>query len=319
MITVTLKDRNLFLDSYLYAGETLYVFLRIVMSMGIKISKVAAVIALFLISSFSNAQTMSVGFKLNPSLGLIRSAGFKQAASAMESNSNGSIQQYEVRARAGFQFGIGGFFQYEIKERLAVFTDPSFNYSRSKYTQNFNAQNTYNNNQEVQHTIRSTAQIKYFYINIPIMVKYEILPYQKVFVSGGASLNINMKPKITSEEDSITNYIQAGEIYSTSIKKVSSNATLDKFSSMAVNLNVGIGKSFLVGRYYNLDLELRYQFPLTSTAMYTNDPTFASETLLNNAFSQTGKEDIEATSGKSLNRFRSSVISLSIRYILWAK
>lgn len=292
--------------------------LRNVMGMSIKISRIAIGIALFLIPFFSSAQTMVAGFKLNPSLGFIRSAGLKQAANAAESNSGGAIQEYDVRSKAGFQFGVGGFFQYEINERFAVLTDPSFNYFRAKLTQNYIAQGT-SDGQDVQHSIRSSALIKYFYVNIPIMVKYELLPYQKVFVSGGASLNINMKPKIIGDEDSVTNYIQDGEIYSTSVKNISADATLDKFSPIAVNLNVGIGKSFLMGRYYNLDIELRYQFPLTSTAMYTTDSNFQSHAVLNNVFTQSGKEAVEASSGKNLNHFRASVISLSIRYILWSK
>ncbi|MBX9697755.1 MAG: PorT family protein [Alphaproteobacteria bacterium] len=256
---------------------------------------------------------------MNPSLGFIRSSGFKKASQAIESKSNGSIQEYDVRAKAGFQFGVGGFFQYEVNERFTVLTDPSFNYFRSKITQNYIAQVYTSNNQEVQNSIRSVAQIKYFYLNIPIMVKYEVLPYQKVFVSGGASVNINMSPKVYADEDSVTNFIQQGEIYATSVKKISSQATLNNFSPVSVNLNLGVGKSFLMGRYYNLDIELRYQFPLTSTAMYTTDETYASETVLNSVFSQTGKENVEDSSGKSLNRFRSSVLSLSIRYILWSK
>ncbi len=307
--------------SYLCFGVTLCVFLRNVMGMSIKISKVAIAIALFFLSLSLSAQTVSVGFKLNPSLGFIRSSGLKQAAAEVQSQANGSIQEYDVRSKAGFQFGVGGFFQYEINERFTVLTDPSFNYFRSKFTQNYIGQSVSNGDygQKVQHSIRSTAQVKYFYVNVPIMVKYEILPYQKVFVSGGASVNINFSPKIYSDEDSVTNFIQDEEIYATSIKKISSQANLDKFSPIAVNLNVGLGKSFLMGRYYNLDIELRYQFPLTGTAMYTTDPEYTSTTVLNNVFSQGGKEDMEAISGKNLNRFRSGILSLSIRYILWSK
>jgi hypothetical protein len=305
--------------SYLCFDATLSLFLRNLMGMSIKISKVATVLALFFIPVCLSAQTKSLGFKLNPSLGFIRSSGFKKASRAIESNSNGSIQEYDVRAKAGFQFGVGGFFQYEVNERFTVLTDPSFNYFRSKITQNYIAQTYSVNNQEVQHSIRSTAQIKYFYVNIPIMVKYEVLPYQKVFVSGGASVNINMSPKVYADEDSVTNFIQQGEIYATTVKKISSQATLNKFSPVSFNLNLGVGKSFLMGRYYNLDIELRYQFPLTGTAIYTTDQAYASETVLNNVFSQAGKEELESSSGKSLNRFRSSVLSLSIRYILWSK
>lgn len=298
---------------------TLCLYLRIVRGMSIKISRVAIGIALFLVPLFSNAQTKSAGFKLNPGFGFIRSSGLKQAAAAIKSNSNGSILEYDVRSKAGFQFGIGGFFQYEINERFAVLTDPSFNYFRSKITQNHIAQENTTNGTGSQQTVRSTAQIKYFYINVPIMVKYEVLPYQKVFVSGGVSVNINMKPKIHSDEDSVTNYIQNDEIYKTDVKNINTNATLDKFSPIGLNLTAGIGKSFLLGKYYNLDLELRYQFPLMSTAMYTTDPNFQSTTALNNVFSESGKASVEATSGKTLNKFRASVISLSIRYILWSK
>lgn len=305
--------------SYLCFGETLCVFLRNTMSMSIKISKVAIAIALFFLPLSLSAQTVSVGFKLNPSLGFIRSSGLKQAAAEVQSLANGSIQEYDVRSKAGFQFGVGGFFQYEMNERFAILTDPSINYFRSKLTQNYIGQSAASSGQDVQHSIRSTAQIKYFYANIPIMVKYELLPYQRVFVSGGASVNINFSPKIYSDEDSVTNFIQDGEIYATSVKKISSQATLDKFSPIAVNLNVGLGKSFLMGKYYNLDIELRYQFPLTGTAMYTTDVDYTSKTVLNHVFSQSGKEDMEAISGKNLNRFRSGVLSLSIRYILWSK
>ena len=288
------------------------------MIMRIKIGGSIVLLTLFLSPLFLKAQTKSFGFKLNPSIGFMRSSHLKKAANEIESNYSG-IKEYDVRARAGFQFGVGAFFQYEINEKFTLLTDPSFNYFRSTFTQNLVGENFVSGGQEQQVTVRSTAKIKYFYANIPIMVKYEILPYQRVFFSGGLALNINTGAKIVADEDSVINVIVDNEISETRVKNSSSQARIDKFSPVSVNLNVGIGKSFLMGRYYNLDIELRYQFPLTSTSFYTTDQQYQAETGINNIFSQAGKENIEASSGKSINNFRASVISLSIRYVLWSK
>jgi len=298
--------------------ETLWLFLRKKMIMRIKIGRLALFLTLFLSSLFLKAQTKSVGLKLNPGLGFMRSSHLKQAAHEIQSNYPG-IDKYDIRSKAGFQFGLGGFFQYEINEKITLLTDPSFNYFRSTFTQNYVGQEQVSNGQDQQVTVRSTAKLNYFYANIPIMVKYEILPYQRVFFSGGFSVNINGKAKVVADEDSVTNVYSGGEIDHTTVKNISSKAKIDKFSPVSVNLNVGIGKSFLMGRYYNLDIELRYQFPLTSSSFYTTDQQYQSTTALNNVFGQSGKQAVEASSGKALNNFRSSVISLAIRYVLWSK
>jgi hypothetical protein len=288
------------------------------MSMRIKIGGSVLFVILFLSSLFLQAQTKSVGFKLNPSLGFMRSSHLKQASNKIESNYSG-IKEYDIRSKAGFQFGIGAFFQYEINEKFTVFTDPTFNYFRSTFTQNFVGENFISGGQEQQITVRSKAKIKYFYANIPIMVKYEVLPYQRVFVSGGFALNINTGANIVADEDSVINVIVNGEIDQTTVRNSSSKASIDKFSPVSVNLNLGVGKSFLMGRYYNLDIELRYQFPLTSSAFYTTDQQYQTQAGINDLFGQTGKAGIEAASGKTLNNFRSSVVSLAIRYVLWSK
>ncbi|HSZ72383.1 MAG TPA: outer membrane beta-barrel protein [Cytophagaceae bacterium] len=287
--------------------------------MRIKIGGLVLFLTFFLSSLLLNAQTKSFGLKLNPGLGFMRSPHLKQAAHALQSNHPG-IEKYDIRSKAGFQFGIGGFFQYEINEKFTLLTDPSFNYFRSTFTQNYISDTYSSGGEDQQTTIRSTAKVHYLYANIPIMIKYELLSYQRVFVSGGFSLNINSKAKIIADEDSVTNAIASdGNIDYTTIRNISSKATADKFSPLSVNLNFGIGKSFLMGRYYNLDIELRYQFPLTSSNFYTTDQQYQSSTALNGVFGQSGKESLEAASGKTINHFRSSVISLAIRYVLWSK
>jgi hypothetical protein len=307
-------------NRFLYLGlETLWLFLRKQMIMRIKIGGPALFLVFFLLPLLLHAQTMSFGLKLNPALGFMRSSHLKQAAHDIQSNYSG-IQKYDIRSKAGFQFGLGAFFQYELNEKITLLTDPSFNYFRSTFTQNVVSDTYVSNSQSAQTTIRSTAKVAYFYANIPIMVKYEILPYQRVFLSGGFSVNINAKPKIVADEDSVTNVLDVnGNIDQTTIRNLSSKAKADKFSPVAVALNLGIGKSFLMGRYYNLDIELRYQFPLTSSSMYTTDQQYQSQTALNGVFGQAGKQQMESSSGKSLNNFRSSVISLAIRYIIWSK
>ncbi len=288
------------------------------MIMRIKIGGSVLLLTLFLSPLFLKAQTKSFGFKLNPSLGFMRSSHLKKAASEIESNYSG-IKEYDVRARPAFQMGVGVFFQYEINEKFTLLTDPSFNYFRSTFTQNLVGENFVSGGEEQQVTVRSTAKVKYFYANIPIMLKYEVLPYQRVFLSGGFSVNINTGARIVADEDSVVNVIVDDEITETRVKNSSSQARIDKFSPVSVNLNLGIGKSFLMGRYYNLDIELRYQFPLTASSFYTTDQQYQTEVGINNIFSQAGKENMEASSGKSLNNFRSSVISLAIRYVLWSK
>ncbi len=288
------------------------------MSMRIKIGGSVLFVILFLSPLFLQAQTKSFGFKLNPSIGFMRSSHLKQASHEIESNYSG-IKEYDIRSKAGFQFGIGAFYQYEINEKFTVFTDPTFNYFRSTFTQNLVGEKFVSGGEEQQLTVRSTAKVKYFYANIPIMVKYELLPYQRVFISGGLALNINTGAKIVADEDSVTNVIVNGEIDQTRVRNHSSQAKINKFSPVSVNLNLGIGKSFLMGRYYNLDIELRYQFPLTGSSFYTTDQQYQAQAGINGIFSQDGKENLETFSGKSINNFKSSVISLAIRYILWSK
>ena len=288
------------------------------MIMRIKIGGLVVLFTLFLSPLFLQAQTKSFGLKLNPSIGFMRSSHLKQASSEIQSNDSG-IKEYGIRSKAGFQFGIGAFYQYEVNEKFTVFTDPSFNYFRSTFTQNLVGENFMSGGEEQQVTVRSTAKVKYFYANVPIMVKYEILPYQRVFLTGGFAVNINTGAKIVADEDSVINVIIDNEIDQTRVRNNSSKASIDKFSPVSVNLNLGVGKSFLMGRYYNLDIELRYQFPLTSSGFYTTDQQYQAQAGVNSVFSQGGKENIEAASGKSLNNFRSSVISLAIRYIVWSK
>lgn len=267
---------------------------------------------IFFICSYSVYAQLGLGVGVRSGLNFLRSSDYNQAVESMQRNNN--VQQYEIRSQAGYGMGFNAVVQYRLAHQWQVVAYPgiymfkALNSSIYKYS---NASNT------EQYRLESLAKLSNTQFILPISAKYYVVPDRNFFLSAGLQFSIGTKMKLRSEEDSVRNTISGNVITNTATFNQSHTLKLNHYKPFQTHLIVGAGMSILTGYYHNLDIELNYLLPITSSYYYTDDATFTKEALLNKVYTANGKSVIENATGKSITNFRAHTITLTFRYILY--
>jgi hypothetical protein len=268
---------------------------------------------LFILFIHQNIQAqLGLGVGVRTGLNFLRSSDFNQAVADIASQNQ--AQTYEVRSQAGFGMGFNAVIQYRLAHQWQVVAYPgiymfkALNSSIYKYN---NATNT------EQYRLESLAKLSNTQFILPISAKYYVIPDRNFFVAAGVQLSIGTKMKLRSEEDSVRNTIVGNVITSTTSYNQSHTVKLNQYKPFQAHLILGAGMSVLTGYYHNLDIELNYLLPITTSYYYTDDATFGNEAQLNKVYSEKGKSSIENATGNSITDFRAHTITLTFRYILY--
>ncbi|HSY61988.1 MAG TPA: porin family protein [Cytophaga sp.] len=267
----------------------------------------------------SNAQ-ISFGLGSTMGIGYLRSSQLKQGGQAIE-NQNSSIQNLDFKVRASAQIGFQAVFQYRLTHQLCVLATPGFNLFRSTYNNIYitNDQTGPTSFDYTTHKVLSTAKFKSTQLILPIIAKYYIIPDKNYFATAGLRFAYNTNMRMYSEEDSITStYNSGGLVASNKQDRDYHGIKIDGYKPFQMHFLLGIGTSILTGYRHNLDIELTYAIPLTSSPYYTTDAAYTSNALVNSVYTRDGKTSFENASGKNLDHFRMHQISLTVRYLIYS-
>jgi hypothetical protein len=262
----------------------------------------------------------SAGLKLGPNISYLRSGALKQSVQDLQSQ-DPTITEVDARVQSGVGFTFGGYYRYDFANKKgSILVEPAFMYTRS-YSQITYKNETVEGLDTVATVVLSDATWQNMSFALPISYLYHFAPRQKAYFSGGLTFQLRGKVKLNSSEDSTKTYylddeIDNGRSYT---KSYDTKATMEDWSSFNLFLHAGIGKQFLMGRYYNLDVEFRYQYGLLSSTLSTNSQEFYDNTLLNGIYSEQGAEEYKTTTGDDIGKYRQHLFSLNIRYTLWSK
>ena len=265
----------------------------------------------------SHAQ-ISFGLGSTMSLGYLRSSQLKQGGQVIE-DQNSSIQNLDYKVRAAAQIGFQGVVQYRLAHQWCIIASPGFNLFRSTYNNVYIWNDQLNSTDYITHKALSTAKFKSTQFVLPIVAKYYIIPDKNYFATAGLRLSYSGKMKMYSEEDSITTYYNAdGLVASNNQHRDYQGVKIDGYKPLQMHFLLGIGTSVLTGYRHNLDIELTYAIPLTSSPYYTTDATYTANALTNAVYTKDGKTNFENTTGKNLDHFRMHQISLTVRYLIYS-
>lgn len=272
-----------------------------------------------LISTFisSHAQ-VSFGLGSTMGVGYLRSSQLKQGAQVID-DQNSSIENYDFKVRAAGQIGFQAVVQYRLAHQWCVLATPGFNLFRSTYNNIYISNDQLNSTDYITHKVLSTAKFKSTQFILPIVAKYYIIPDKNYFATAGLRFAYSGNMKMYSEEDSITSYYNAnGLVSSNKQDREYKGVKIDGYKPFQMHFLLGVGTSILTGYRHNLDIELTYAIPLTSSSYYTTDATYTANALTNSVYTKDGKSNFEISSGKNLDHFRMHQISLTVRYLIYS-
>lgn len=261
---------------------------------------------------------ISFGLSTTMGLGYLRSSQLKQGGQTIE-NQNNQIENLDFKVRAAAQIGFQGVIQYRLAHQWCVVAMPGFNLFRSTYNNISILNEQQSSTDYVTHKVISIAKFKSTQLILPIIAKYYIIPDKNYFATAGLRFAYNTNMRMYSEEDSITSYYNENGLASSNKQdREYNNVKIDGYKPFQMHFLLGMGTSILTGYRHNLDIELSYAIPLTSSPYYTTDATYTANALTNSVYTKDGKATFENSSGKSLDHFKMHQISLTVRYLIYS-
>jgi hypothetical protein len=273
----------------------------------------------FLLVLFIPAKAqISIGPKINFGSGAFHSGNFQKNLND-EKATNSYITQWTAKSKTGFNFGFGGFIQYSINENIWLSGELTYNFFSSDYNLTY-ADDTRSKNNKTDN-ISSTAKINASFLGIPFLLKYSFKGTTGPYALAGLRINFVSKPKITSNETETINDYSTGKDKVT-VNNFSASARLDAYSFSSSNIVFGGGYAFdIINK--PLFIEVRYNYPISSSNMYTTDGAYSSSanTTLNNAlFGYAGVATANSIARQDpINDFKMGFLELSIAYALLNK
>lgn len=251
-------------------------------------------------------------------IGYLRSSQLKQGGRAIQ-NQDATIVRNDYKVRASAQIGFQGVIQYRLTHQICLLASPGFNLFRSTYNNIYISNQALNSTDYITHKILSNTTFKSTQLILPIVAKYYIIPDKNYFATAGLRFAYNTNMRMYSEEDSITSYYNSSGLASSNKQdREYKNVKIDGYKPFQMHFLLGIGTSILTGYRHNLDIELTYAIPLTSSSYYTTDATYTANALTNSVYTQNGKASFENATGKNLDHFRMHQISLTVRYLIYS-
>lgn len=274
---------------------------------------------------FISACTASVGysqfsFGVGSTLGLgyLRSSGLKQSGPAYE-ESHPTVKNLDFKTQAAVQIGFQGIIQYRVAQQWCIVASPGVRLFRSTFNNIFIENETLSSTDYVTHKVISVAKFKCTQLQLPIIAKYYLIPDKPYFATGGFAFSYNAGMRMYSEEDSITSYYNASGLASSNKQDIEfKKLKVDGYKPFQAHMILGIGTSVLTGYRRNLDLELSYYIPLTSSYYYTSNADFSNQALTNSVYTASGKVAHENVTGKDLDHYRMHMIMLTVRFLIYS-
>lgn len=271
---------------------------------------------LTLINHSGFSQTI-FGVKANPTLGFLRSSHLKESV-AEQKNLDG-LSQYNYHTTLRLGFGFGGYVEHYFTNSISGLFEPTINFADCRSFLNSSQSNLDSTRSGTINTIHSQADVHLVYFNLPVLFKYVFDHRNKFYAVAGPSVNLFFTPHILSKETNVTSSYGGGILDTSAISSANNKAKLNSFNKINLNLVLGVGKTFhLNGRGRDMNVEIRYNLPITHTSAFTNSAGFATNTFNNSVYSGPGKAAIEMQVPQyKLDNFRYSSFTISIGFNLY--
>ena len=270
--------------------------------------------ALLFSSSFlvGYGQDLKFGARATLGTGTINSKAL-QTYFNMENAKDADIKKYDLNAKLGSVFSIGGFVEYPLNKNFSLIGEIAFQQQRSNLQIDLmedDAQSGLTFRDEVE----SNNQIKISSFSVPLLARYYLNSNSGPYITSGFTVDLVLSSKIEAEEHILKKDFDVSGAVTRNISETRLNkADFDEFGSPRLSFTIGIGTVLGVGPS-GITVDLRYNAGLSKSEMYTNNIVFDDQTKESDVFSVYKQADIALNDRITLNDFKTGTLLLTFGY-----
>ena len=259
------------------------------------------------------AQDLKFGARATLGTGTINSKTALQGYFNMENAKDPDIKKYDLNAKLGSVFSIGGFVEYPLNKNLSLIGEIAFQRQRSNLQIDLmedDAQSGLTFRDEVE----SNNQIRISSFSVPLLARYYLNSNSGPYLTGGFTVDMVLSSKIEAEEHILKRDFNAsGAVTQTTSETRLNKADFNGFGSPRLSFTIGIGTVLDAGPS-GITLDLRYNAGLSRSEMYTSNIIFDNQTKESDVFSIYKQADIALNDGIKLNDFKTGTLLLTVGY-----
>ena len=230
-----------------------------------------------------------------------------------ENSRDPDIKKYDLNAKLGSAFSIGGFVEYPLNNNLSLIGEIGFLQQASNLQIDLmedDAQDGLTFRDEVE----SNNRIKISALSAPLLARYYLSSGSGPYITGGLTIDLVLASKIEAEEHIVNKDFDAsGAVIRNTSETRMNKANMDEFGSPRLSFTMGIGTVLDVGAS-GLTVDLRYNAGLAKSQMYTTDILFDDRAKESDVFSVYKQADIAVNDRVTLNDFKTGTLLLTLGY-----
>ncbi|MCF6365314.1 MAG: PorT family protein [Bacteroidales bacterium] len=266
--------------------------------------KLIIIFAIFLTGNLVNAQDLSYGGEISVGAATINTGNSANTLNILVDSCN-CLKMFHISSKSGLSYSFGAFAEYNISEKIKLGING--NYLSTSFQIN-----TIHMFDEVDREImNANNNLTIGSLNLPLYVKYIILPDNDVYIKVGGGFNIITNGKVKTEETLTT------EVYNSSGTFISSSngSTVEYKANLDYSTSVNIFALFGAGIELNNNIEIGvdYILPFSENSIYTTDQDYDTKTHKGNVFTETFINELKTT-GNDLNEYKFGSLSLTFSY-----
>ena len=259
-----------------------------------------------------SGQNLKFGARISAGTGTINSKVLANYFTT-ENNRDADIKKYDLNAKLGSAFSIGGFVEYPLNDNLSLIGEIGFLQQASNLQIDLmedDAQDGLTFRDEVE----SNNRIKISAFSAPLLARYYLSSGSGPYITGGFTIDLVLGSKIEAEEHIVKKDFDAsGAVLKNTSETRINNANIDEFGSPRLSFTMGIGTVLDVGAS-GVTVDLRYNAGLAKSQMYTSDIVFDDRATESDVFSVYKQADMAINDRVTLNDFRTGTLLLTVGY-----
>lgn len=230
-----------------------------------------------------------------------------------ENNRDGDIKKYDLNAKLGSVFSIGGFVEYPLNDNISLIGEIAFQQQKSNLQIDL-MEDDAQDGLTFRDQVESNNRIAISALTAPLLARYYLKSVQGPYVTGGFTFDVLLASKIEADEHIVQkDFGVSGTVIATNSETRLNKATIDELASPRVSFTIGIGTVLDAGPS-GITLDLRYNAGLSKSQMYTTDIAFDDRTKESDVFSVYKQADIAINDGVTVNDFKTGTFLLTVGY-----
>lgn len=231
----------------------------------------------------------------------------------MENARDADIKKYDLNAKLGTVFSIGGSVEYSLNENLSLIGEIAFQQQGSNLQidrMDDDAQSGLTFRDEVE----SNNRIRISALSIPLLARYYLNSESGPYITGGFTMDLVLGSKIEAKEHILKKDFDASGAVTRNTSETRVNkADIDGFGSPRLGFTIGVGTVLDAGPS-GITVDLRYSAGISKSEMYTRDIAFDDLTKESDVFSVYKQADISVNDRITLNDFKTGTLLLTVGY-----